>query len=187
MTPHLKLAATPRAESASPTSFLDAMSSFATGVAVVTCRIDGRPWGMTVTAFAPVSAEPPTVLVSLGTGTASAHGILGSRRFGVSLLGSDQRDAATYGSDPGAAKFLEAFVGEAGLRSTTPAIDGALAHLDCEVDRHVVVADHTIVIGRVRRAHASAGGAPLLYFRRGYGELADAALDSRKGATCLSS
>jgi flavin reductase (DIM6/NTAB) family NADH-FMN oxidoreductase RutF len=150
-------------------------------VAVVTCRIDDRPWGMTVTAFAPVAVEPPTVLVSLGTGTASAHGILGSGRFGVSLLGSGQRDAAAYASDPGAAKFLEAFVDGAGLRSETPAVGGALAHLDCEIDRHVAVADHTIFIGRVSRAYASPGGAPLLYFRRGYGELSDAALDSRRG------
>ena len=68
---------------------------------------------------------------------------------------------------------------EAGLPSATPAIDGALAHLDCEVDRHVEVADHTIVFGRVRARARLAGGAPLLYFRRATA-LADAALDSRR-------
>ena len=51
--------------------FADAMSTLASGVVLVTCRLADRPWGMTVTAFASVSAYPPTVLVSLGSGTAA--------------------------------------------------------------------------------------------------------------------
>ena len=52
-----------------------AMTALASGVVLVTCRHVERPWGMTVTAFASVSAQPPTVLVSLGSGTVSARAI----------------------------------------------------------------------------------------------------------------
>src|SRR5262249_55545717 len=87
--------------------YADAMSALASGVVLVTCRVGGRPWGMTVTAFASASADPPTVLVSLGSETASSTAIRETGRFGVSILGDDQLDVARFGSVPGAAKFLE--------------------------------------------------------------------------------
>ena len=87
--------------------FADAMSTLASGVVLVTCRLADRPWGMTVTAFASVSAYPPTVLVSLGAGTASARAIAATGAFGVSILSRDQVDVAEYGAARGAAKFLD--------------------------------------------------------------------------------
>jgi flavin reductase (DIM6/NTAB) family NADH-FMN oxidoreductase RutF len=145
---------------------------------------------MTVTAFASVSAEPPTILVSLGSATTSARAITATGSFGVSILAEEQLAVARLGSEPGAAKFLEPFVEPREARSHSPVVAGALAHLDCELSEAVQIADHTILFGRVRAAQPSSSGTPLLYHRRAYRTLADRAagrpLTERK-ITCLSS
>jgi flavin reductase ActVB len=152
--------------------FLSAMSTLASGVVVVTCRIDGRPWGTTATAFASVAVEPPTVLVSLGSGTALARAIAATGRFGVSVLAEDQVGVARYGAASGTPKFLEPFIEPGDERRPSPAIAGAVAHLDCELHDDVAVADHTVFFGLVRTARVSEGREPLLHHRRTYRTLA---------------
>jgi flavin reductase ActVB len=163
---------------ASVADYLDAMSALASGVVVATCRVDGRPWGTTVTAFCSVSAEPPTVLVSLGSGTAAARAIEHSGSFGVSILSEEQAHVARHCSRPGADKYLEQFAA-VGAGAASPAVAGALAHLDCDVIGLVPVADHVLFVGEVRTARPPAGGrAPLVYQRQAYRRLAGAALSS---------
>jgi flavin reductase (DIM6/NTAB) family NADH-FMN oxidoreductase RutF len=164
----LKLITDPKAELAAFPGFAEAMSMLASGVVLVTCRVGDRPWGMTVTAFASVSADPPTVLVSLGSETTGARAIAATRRFGVSILAAEQLSVARYGAEPGKTKFLEPFAEAGPGDSASPLVAEALAHLDCEVTEAIRVADHTVFFGRVRAARASHRGTPLLYHRRDY-------------------
>lgn len=152
--------------------FTAAMSTLASSVVFVTCQLGDRPWGMTVTAFASVSADPPIVLVSLGSGGATTRAIISSRRFGVSILAADQLAIARYGSARGATKFLEPFAEPDAGRGASPIVAGALAHLDCELSEDVRIADHIVLFGRVRAARAYEG-TPLIYHRRGYRRLAE--------------
>lgn len=172
-------------------NFADAMSELASGVALVTCRLADRPWGMTVTAFASVSADPPTVLVSLGSESAGARAITSSRLFGVSILAAEQLPVARYGAAPGAAKFLELFSEPEEQSSGSPSVTGALAHFDCQLSEHLRIADHTVFFGRVRAARASREGTPLVYHGRDYRRLAEPAARAHPttGRTirCLSS
>jgi flavin reductase ActVB len=160
---------------AAPATFAQAMSTVASSVALVTCRLSGRPWGMTVTAFASVSADPPTVLVSLAAASAAARAITLSQCFGISMLAADQVAVATYGSASKAAKFLEPFAALDDGLSRSPLVAGCLAHLDCELTEQVRVADHTVFFGRVRAARAHGDRTPLVYHRRAYGTLAEPA------------
>jgi flavin reductase (DIM6/NTAB) family NADH-FMN oxidoreductase RutF len=154
-------------------AFADAMSRLAGGVTIVTCSLDGRPWGMTVTAVASVSAEPPTVLVSLASTAPSTDAIAATGRFGVSILEQSRQLVARYCSAPGAPKFLEPFLGPHEAESESPMVAGALAHLDCELVEQLEVADHTVFFGRVRDARSAPSGRPLLYFQRDYRRLAE--------------
>ena len=181
----LTLVAGPAAAHAPLDEFTDAMSVLATGVVVVTCRVGGRPWGTTVTSFASVSADPPTVLVSLAADAATAGAIALTERFGVSILGEDHVHIARYASVPGEAKFLEGLV-ERG-RSASPALAGALAHVDCELVEAVTLADHVVLFGQVRDATAVGEGVPLVYHRRTYRKVSDALPPQRRSARCLSS
>ena len=168
MKPELRLITDHATELASRAEFTDAMSTLASGVVLVTCLIDDRPWGTTVTSFASVSADPPTVLVSLRTESAGARAIAAARRFGVSVLGQEQLDVARLASLPGAPKFLEPFVEPREGLAATPVIADALAHLDCGLIRELRVADHTIFFGRVGLAVGPRPGTPLLYHGRDY-------------------
>ena len=190
MPPAFKLITDPTQESTLTPDFVDAMSTLASGVVLVTVWVADRPWGMTVTAFASVSAEPPTVLVSLGSETTSTREISATRSFGVSILAEEQLAVARLGSEPGAAKFLEPFVDASDERSESPVVAGALAHLDCELSEAVQISDHTMLFGRVRAASASRSGTPLLYHRRGYRTLGDRATGrppTERKLKCLSS
>ena len=175
MTPNLRLITDPATQPAPAADFADAMSMLASGVVIVTCQLGDRPWGITVTAFTSVSADPPTILVSLGTESGGARAITATRGFGVSILDERQLDAARHGSAPGETKFIEPYTGPDDVRSASPIVAGALAHLDCELSEELQVADHTVFFGRVQEAHASYDGRPLIYFRRAYRALADPA------------
>ena len=172
MTTNLRLVADGPPPLASPAAFVEAMSTLASGVVVVTCRVDGRPWGTTATAFASVAVEPPTVLVSLGSGAVVARAIAATGRFGVSVLAEDQLEVAHRGAASGSPKFLEPFVEPGDERRPGPALAGAVATFDCELDEHVDVADHTVFFGLVRAARVAHDRQPLVRHRRRYRTLA---------------
>jgi len=186
MVPKLSLITNPTTGLAPRRAFADAMSAQASGVALLTCELDGRPWGMTVTAFASVSADPPTILVSTDSDAKAADAIGASGRFGVSILAEDQLEVARFGAAPRKPKFLEAFVDPDHPDDASPMIAGALAHLDCEVEQALHVADHTLFIARVRAAHALSSGMPLVYHARGYRTL-EVGRPAERSTTCRAS
>jgi flavin reductase (DIM6/NTAB) family NADH-FMN oxidoreductase RutF len=181
---------TPIATTSAPVEtaeFADAMSALASGVVLITCRLADRPWGMTVTAFASVSVDPPTVLVSLGSDTASARAITATGTFGVSILSRHQVGVAEYGAAPGAAKFLDSFIEPRDRESESPAIAQALAHLDCVVVDAADAADHVVFFGHVHAVRRRRCGEPLLYHDRGYGSFFAPDPTTERTLRCISS
>lgn len=174
MVAELKLVKEPARTAVPAPEFAEAMSTLASGVVLVTCRVGGRPWGLTVTAFTSVSADPPLVLVSLRSSTTSTDAIKASGRFGVSILAEGQEAVANHGSRPGAPKFVDHL-----------AVPGALAHLDCELHEAIDVADHTLLLGRVVSTRVTREGAALVYHRRAYRTVSDP--ETTKEMRCLSS
>ena len=153
-----------------PGAFREAMSMIATGVVMVTTRVDDRPWGLTISSCCSASADPPLVLVSLRGQTVSARRIAAEGRFGVSVLSEDLLSAAYRGADTGKPKFIDSFCLPPSRHPhvRTPVIAGAPAHLDCELFKSIDVADHTLFVGQVQTAILMEGKEPLLYFQRSY-------------------
>jgi flavin reductase ActVB len=158
--------------------FRAAMSRLATGVVMVTTWVDQQPWGLTISSCCSVSASPPSLLVSLGSHTTSARTAIADGAFGVSILGERLLDAARFGSAPGRPKFVSRYCGAASADERTisfsPAVTGALAHVDCLVSRVVEYADHVLLIGAVRSVSVATGDTPLLYYSRAYRVLGSA-------------
>lgn len=148
--------------------FRDLMSSFPTGVSVVTATDSaGRPWGATCSSLSSVTLSPPTLLVCLGEQGGTLHAVLAGRRFAVNLLHARARRAAMVFSSLHTDKFAEV-PWERWSPLGLPFLHrDAFAVAACEVAGEVQVGDHRIVIGRVFDIHVSAG-VPLLYGLRRY-------------------
>lgn len=149
--------------------FRKTLGQFATGVTVVTTRdAEGRPLGLTVSAFASVSLDPPLVLVCIDNRSDAHYGFQASRVFGVSVLREDQEHFSRRFAQPGREKFAarDLHLGETGVAL----VPGALAHIECRVASSQRAGDHTIYVGEVLRLEARPGR-PLLYHASGYQRL----------------
>jgi flavin reductase ActVB len=154
------------------TGFREAMSRLAAGVVMVTTEVEGKPWGLTVSACCSISMTPPLLLVSLGSETVSARVIERTGVFGVSLLTDKLIEVAQFGAARGAAKFVTEFCDPPPVGVASPAVCGALAHVDCRVSQTIHAGDHTVFLGAVQ-AVVSGDGEPLVYYARSYRAVAD--------------
>lgn len=156
----------------SPAAFADALGAIASGVSLVTVA-DGRDdIGLTVSAFCPVSLEPPLILVSL-IGDSYPAELLGRLdRFALTVLAAGQRVLAgrfAASGRPGARLLLEDVPHHRGAASGALIADGGLAALECEVVQRVPAGDHLLVIAAVLAVDAVAeSGSPLIRFRGRY-------------------
>lgn len=152
-----------------PAAFRTILGHYATGVAVVATRApgDGGPRGLTVTAFASVSLDPPLVLACVDRGSETHEAIGAVGRFAVSILpAAGAALAGRFGGRGGAEKFEGVAWREEATGS--PILDEAIAWVDCTVWARYPGGDHTIFVGEVV-AGGVRGGEPLLYHRGGYG------------------
>lgn len=152
-----------------PDDFKGALGSWAAGVTVVTTRHDDLVYGITVSSFSSLSVDPLLVLVCLANSNRLPKMVAESGKFAVSILAEDQAAISQYFSTS-KREPLPAFedIGTIEWHTGSPIIDGAIAHLDCEVHELLQGGDHTIAVGRVLGAAFNPEKKPLLYFRRGY-------------------
>jgi flavin reductase (DIM6/NTAB) family NADH-FMN oxidoreductase RutF len=150
-------------------SFKLAMSQFASGVTVVTTEHEGERYGMTVASFASLSLRPPLVIVCIEKNVRSHDAIAASGKFGVSILAADQ----TAVSNRFASRAEDKFEGVATTTSGSgvPLIDGAVCKIECRLREALPGGDHSIFVGEVTDV-VTGDGAPLVYFRSSYRELA---------------
>ncbi len=148
-----------------PEDYREALSFWATGVAVLAVREDDDVEAVTVTAVSPVSADPPLVLACLGNDAAALYMLTATRRFTLNLLAADDRRAAST--------FAQRMQPEPGRfpDGGDPVLRGALVSLVCRLWETYAGGDHRIVVGEVERVEQGGGEAPLLYYRRAYGRL----------------
>jgi flavin reductase (DIM6/NTAB) family NADH-FMN oxidoreductase RutF len=148
------------------------MRQWVSGVTLVTAQDDRGPHGMTVSAFASLSLDPPLIMVSLEQGARTHQMVRAVGKFAVVMLRADQQDLAERFSG-GVADGDPRFDGIPHQRSPggAPIPDVRLAYLDCLVVDSHTAGTHTIFIGQVTGGDASGSGSPLLYYNRGYRRL----------------
>ena len=150
--------------------FRRVMGHFATGVAVVAVADpDGARYGLTANTVTSVSLDPRLVLVCVDR-TADTHdAIRRAESFSVNVLGArGERLSRRFADAPVAEKFEGVAYREEVTGS--PVLEDSLAWLDCRLWATYDGGDHTIFVGEVLAGDAR-GGAPLMYFRGGYGRL----------------
>jgi len=153
-----------------------ALNSWTAGVTLVTVA-DGRDdVGATVSAFCPVSQDPPLVLVSLMAGSYLAE-VFGraeapATRFAVVLLAAGQRVLSgrfAAAGRPGARLMLDDVPHRRGPDSGALIVEAGLAALECSAEQVIPAGDHLVVIARVTGVpYVGESEAPLIRFRRRY-------------------
>lgn len=132
-----------------------------TGVTVVTAFTSDGPAGATASAVCSLSLEPMMMLVCLDRGSRTLEAVKGADRFGINVLGLDQREAA------------EVFATKASLEEKwrsvdwhrhldVPIIKGCPAHIVCGLHEVIDGGDHVILTGDVIEVEAEPGE-PLVY------------------------
>ena len=144
--------------------FREAMSHFASGVAVITARRpDGRPCGLAATALTSYSAHPPSVLVSIWHGSRCHDTLAACRSFGVHMLRADELELAHGFADRQAE---DKFAGlDWGWDEDVPELAGTLVYLRCRRAENFTRYDHTVLIGDLEGGRLDPGE-PLVYARR---------------------
>jgi flavin reductase len=150
-------------------AFVGAMAAAVTGVNVVTTDGAAGRFGLTVSAMASVSADPPLLLVAVSRHSPLLPAIRANRVFAVSVLGAHQAAVAdTFAGRPDAGEPYDFGCASWELgASVAPLLAGAAARFDCDVSTTVEAGSHTLVIGAVRAATRGAVR-PLAYTRRAY-------------------
>jgi flavin reductase len=157
---------------ASSEDFRRALRHFPAGVTLVTIRAGEVIHGLTVSAFASVSPDPPLISVIVdhrhkATPLLEAPGAV----FAVNILRDDQMDLSNrfaWLKDEDRFK-----AGDWGRGATgAPILRDALAWMDCTLHSHHAAGTHTIYVGEVQAVGVpEPGAAPLVYWNQGYRRL----------------
>ncbi|WP_414902429.1 flavin reductase family protein [Sphingomonas flavalba] len=150
-------------------TFRSVLSSYATGVAVMTCTArNGCTGVMTVNSFASLSLDPPLVLWSIDKGCDQMPAFADTDHYAVNILAADQQDISNRLAMPGEDKLRD-IPHEKGA-GNAPLLPDCCAQIQCEIADRFEGGDHVILIGRVLTATRNDRD-PLVYHGGGYREL----------------
>jgi flavin reductase (DIM6/NTAB) family NADH-FMN oxidoreductase RutF len=128
--------------------FRNALSQFATGVTIITTRLDsGSFFGLTASSFNSVSLDPPLVLWSLARNASSMPLFTGNSHYVINVLSADQAHLAERFSRRIDNRFegVEFELSRTGL----PILKGVAAWFECHNRSRYPEGDHVIFVGEV--------------------------------------
>jgi len=122
---------------------------------------NGKPNIITLAWSMPISLDPPMVAISIAPGRHS-HGLISrSKEFVVNVPTVEiARETLYCGRHSG--RDVDKFK-ETGLTASPakkvgcPIIKECIAHLECRVEKEIVIGDHTLFVGEVVAAYAEEG------------------------------
>ncbi|MCS7145999.1 MAG: flavin reductase family protein [Nitrososphaerota archaeon] len=145
------------------------MRLYPQGVTVVTTKINGRPFGMTVSSFTSVSMDPPLVMMAIDRSSNTHKAFIDSQIFVVHLLSSDQAQLSEIFA--GRAKTENRFEGigyDEGVGGV-PILRDAPAHLICQKYKVYEAGDHDLILCEILEVVVKRRDfKPLIYRDRAY-------------------
>ena len=153
-----------------PVIMREALSTYPTGVCVVTSSCDGVLSGMTIGTFTSVSLDPPLVGFLPIRASTSWEKIHAAKSFGVNVLAADQVDISNRFAAPGDDNFVGADYSL--TENGTPMINGCVAFFECDLYSVSDAGDHLFAMGLVKRADTGGEKNPLIFLSRSNGQFA---------------
>lgn len=155
-------------------SYRDALRHFPSGVTIVTIKAGEQRHGLTVSAFASVSPEPPLICVMIDH-RHKAYELLEQEGavFAVNILREGQEELSNrFAWVKTEDRFAEGNWTTA--ETGAPVLADALSWLDCTIHSRQQAGTHTIYVGEVQAAATPhSDRAPLVYWNRGYRRLVE--------------
>lgn len=155
-------------------SFKDCLRYFPSGVTIVTIKSAGQIHGLTISAFASVSTDPPRILIIVDH-RHQAYPLMEDPGavFAVNILAIDQRHLSErFAWVKDEDRYLE---GDWETAETgAPILTDALAWLDCTIVGRFSTGTHHLYLGEVQASKVPRpDGQPLVYWNRDYHGLSD--------------
>ena len=152
--------------------YREALSRFPSGVTIVTVKLGDTVHGLTVSAFASISPEPPLVAVAIDHRHRAYELLEGDgATFAVNILTQDQVELSNrfaWVKDENRFALGDWTTAVTGA----PVLADASTWLDCTIHDRLAAGSHTIYVGLVQATAASRSQrAPLVYWNRGYRHL----------------
>jgi len=155
-------------------SYRDALRHFPSGVTIVTIKAGEQRHGLTVSAFASVSPEPPLICVMIDH-RHKAYELLEQEGavFAVNILREGQEELSNrFAWVKTEDRFAEGNWTTA--ETGAPVLADALSWLDCTIHSRQEAGTHTIYVGEVQAAATPhSDQPPLVYWNRGYRRLVE--------------
>jgi 3-hydroxy-9,10-secoandrosta-1,3,5(10)-triene-9,17-dione monooxygenase reductase component len=146
------------------------LGCYATGVSVLTAQLPDGPVGMACNSLTSVSLDPPLIAVCPAKTSETWPAIRGSGCFVANVMAVHHAARVRVFARKGPDRFAAVAWHP---RSCGPALDDALAWIECEmVDEHDD-GDHTIAVARVVALEGPRDADPLVFFRSRYGTFAE--------------
>ncbi len=131
-----------------PKAFRDALSTFTTGVTIITTRNEaGEPIGITANSFNSVSLNPPLVLWSLAKSAMSLEAFSQNKHWNVHVLSTEQEAMSGRFASRGEDKFALIKLDQ-GINDT-PLLPNCTARFQCRTAFMYEGGDHMIFVGEV--------------------------------------
>ena len=143
--------------------FKDVMARWPSGVSVVTTVINGKPVGITVSAFMSLGINPPSIIISIDKRSYMVNAIKSAGRFAVTFLNENEEGLSRLFASGDENKFRAEWTE---YRNGLPYIRGDTA-VFAELYSSLDAPDHVLFIGRVIEALIS-DKSPLIYYNRKY-------------------
>jgi flavin reductase len=150
-------------------TFRDAMAGLGAAVNIITSDGEAGRAGCTASAVCGVTDEPPTLLVCINRSSRNNAAFRDNGRLCINVLSAEQQTLA--------AKFATSALSMEGrfaaaqwdtLVTGAPALHGAVASLDCEIESVTEVGTHTVFFCAVKAARIRDGCDALIYYGRNY-------------------
>jgi flavin reductase len=148
--------------------FRDAMSKLGAAVNIVTTDGPAGRAGFAATAVCSVSDDPPMMLVCLNRASSAYAAVTGNGVVCINVLAAEHESLSRLfgGKTPVDQRFAAASWST--MSTGAPALDDALASLDCRVRTVSDGSSHDILICEVQAIRQRSEGQGLLYFNRQY-------------------
>ncbi len=146
--------------------FRDVLGRYPTGVAIISARIDGKPYGVTVNSFASVSLDPPLVLWSIERDRERYDLFKDVEDYAINILAHDQSGQAHACALNADLQACEVPV----TSDSVPIVEKCSAYLLCKRSAVYPGGDHDIIIGEVMRFETVRDEPSLLFYRGNYGK-----------------